>query len=314
MPTRLTPFVLAFLSVVPAARADVPRVVTDIGPVHSLVAQVMAGVGAPEQILPSGTSPHDFALRPSQARALAEAEIVVWIGPSLSPALARGVDVLSKAADVVTLSDMPGTAHLPFREDFALDGGADGHAHDDPEGGHDHGHDHGADDPHLWLMPSNARGWLSGLANALAEADPDNAKAYRANAADGIAAIEAAETAARASLTGVADQPLVVAHDAFQYFENAFGLRVIGAITNTDAVPPSPARLDGLRNRIAAEAPRCFLAEPQTDPGLVAAASDGMQIPVAILDPLGSDLPAGAGLYPALITGLADAIAACGQA
>ena len=64
--------------------ADVPRVVTDFGPVQSLVMQGMGDLGQPEQLLPAGGDPHDFQLKPSQAAALGQADLIIWAGPEPS--------------------------------------------------------------------------------------------------------------------------------------------------------------------------------------------------------------------------------------
>jgi zinc transport system substrate-binding protein len=180
-------FVFALALLPSVAAADIPRVAGDIAPVRSLVARVMEGVGAPAAILPQGASPHSHSMRPSEARALISADLVVWIGAGLTPFLSDPIETLASDAQILTLLDLPGTVR---REVGA------GHAHDH---GHDHGddHDHGQDhdrgreregsgnDPHAWLDPGNAAVWLDAIADRLAALDPDNAATYRANAAAG---------------------------------------------------------------------------------------------------------------------------------
>ena len=118
-----------------------PRVATDITPVHSLVSQVMDGVGEPALVIQRGASPHSYALRPSEAAALEDAEIVFWIGPALTPWLANGLDNLAGDARRVGLLAASVTDQRMFR-----DNGHD-HADADDHDAHDHGdhdaHDHG---------------------------------------------------------------------------------------------------------------------------------------------------------------------------
>lgn len=318
-----------FLLLPGLAPAEVPRVVTDIGPVHSLVSMVMKGLGTPEALLSPGASAHDFALRPSQARALSEADLVVWIGPELTPQLADSLATLAPDATRLTLSAVEGTHLLPFRE-----GGIFAHDHEDhddhePHDGHaeeehsDHGeHDDSPDhaeiahvDPHLWLDPQNGARWLEVIEAELIRLDPDNADHYHVNAVKAARRIAEAETQARAILEPVRDVPLGVAHDAFQYVEDRFGLTVIGAISDGDASSPGAARLDRLRDAYAETPPACFLSEPGTDTRLLLAiareAMMGEAMRIAELDAMGATLRQGPDMYPALFTEIATRIADC---
>ncbi|WP_298836891.1 zinc ABC transporter substrate-binding protein [uncultured Roseobacter sp.] len=142
---RLTGLTLSGILFAGAGVADAPRVVTDIAPVHSLVAQVMEGAGTPDLLVPPGVSPHAYAMRPSEARALSRADVVFWIGPSLTPWLEAPVETLSGSARHEALTEVPGVVLLPFREGDNFEG----HDHSDDhaaEGHDDHGHDDHDDD------------------------------------------------------------------------------------------------------------------------------------------------------------------------
>ena len=279
-----------------SAAVAAPVVVADIAPVHSLAAAVMAGIGEPALLLPPGASPHDIALRPSEARLLARAQVVFTIGEALSPALAGVVARVPAEARVVELLDVPGTSLRAF--------------HEDGEEGED-GHDHHGTDPHAWLDPANARVWLAAMAEALARDDPANAAAYRTNAAAAAGRIADAATEAQALLGTRRDRRVVVLHDAFGYWQRAFGVAPPLAIADSDAARPGPARLSALRRDIASEGITCIMAEPQFDARLVALVAEGSGARIGHWDPLGSDLTPGASLYPLLLTGLARAYADC---
>ncbi|AHM04519.1 Zinc ABC transporter, periplasmic-binding protein ZnuA [Roseibacterium elongatum DSM 19469] len=124
------------------AMADVPSVAVDIAPIHSLVARVMDGVGEPNLILPPGASPHEYNLRPSEADALQNADVVIWMGDSLAPWMTSAVRVLAEGAGVLTLLEAEETTLLPFREGALFEA----HSHGDED--HDHDHDDHADDDH----------------------------------------------------------------------------------------------------------------------------------------------------------------------
>jgi zinc transport system substrate-binding protein len=284
------------------AVAASPRIVADIAPVQSLVAMVAGDLAAPQVLLPPDASPHHYALRPSQADMLTQADLVVRVGDALTPWLGAAVRTLAADAAVLDLMALPATAILDTRE--AGGGAADDH-------GHDHDHDHDGPDPHVWLDPDNALIWLDAIAAQLARLDPANADTYAGNAATARSTIIAATDQARTTLAPVADRPFVVFHDAYQYYEARFGLTQVGALSVSDATPPGPARLSELRSEVVARGAVCAFAEPQFNTALLDTLAEGTDLRRAVLDPLGTALPAGPGFYPALITTMADTIAAC---
>ncbi|TDK42183.1 zinc ABC transporter substrate-binding protein [Antarcticimicrobium luteum] len=319
-------------------RAEVPQVVTDIAPVHALTAQVMDGVGTPELLVRPGQSPHSYALRPSQARALQQADLVIWVGEGLTPWLEKPLTSLAAQGEILELMAAEGTVKLPYRgaEDILAaaeaaqrhdgqddHGGHGEHAADDgeardgthggeadhEEAGHHHGH--GGDDPHAWLDPRNGSVWLDLIAGRLAALDPEHAGIYRANAARGQAGIAAAMNEVAGMLRPMQGVAFVSYHDAFQYFEARFGLTLAGTVTPGDATNPSPAQLARLRDRLEDLEVRCAFAEPQFDTRLLQAAVAGRDIPILELDPLGRAHELGKDLYPALIRDLGAGFAAC---
>ena len=303
------------------AFAEVPRVAVDITPVHSLVARVMDGVGTPDLIIQSGASPHEYSLRPSEASALQEANVIFWIGPDLTPWLTEAIETLAPNAAVTSLLETEGTIELEFREgalfeahdhdDHAEEEGHDDHDDHAEEEGHDDHDDHGAHDPHAWLSPQNAANWLNVIAGQLSAADPENAGAYFANAVAGRAEMDALVSQVNATLDPVRGGRFVVFHDAYQYFESDFDFPASGAISIGDASDPSPARIAEIQARITDEGISCVLAEPQYNAGLVTTVLGGSDANTGVIDPLGSDLELGATLYPQLINDMATALAGC---
>ena len=327
--------------------ADAPRVAVDIAPVHSLVARVMEGVGTPDLIVQAGASPHEYSLRPSEAAALQNANLVFWIGSGLTPWLTDTIETLAPDAAATELLEADGTIELKFREGALFDAhddheedehgddddhkddddddhadeahedheeeGHDDHSdddHNDEEAGHEV-HDHGAHDPHAWLSPQNAITWMNVIAGQLSAADLDNAGAYFANAAAGRAEIKVLIDEVTATLDPVRDGRFIVFHDAYQYFETDFNFPASGAISISDASDPSPARIAEIQDQIAEQGIDCVLAEPQFNPGLVATVLEGSDAQTGILDPLGSDLEPSSTLYLQLIRNLSTTLAGC---
>ncbi|WP_138933758.1 zinc ABC transporter substrate-binding protein [Roseovarius arcticus] len=296
------------LSSAVAAVADVPKVAVDIAPVQSLVARVMQGLGAPEQIVRQGASPHGYALRPSEARNLTEADAVFWIGPALEPWLERSIDTLAPDAVVVRLLDVPGTTVLEFRQ------GAQFVAHEDEGHDDDHeGHDHSGSDPHGWLDPENGKLWLNSVADELAKLDPDNADVYAANASAGKSEIDAAAAQIRQDLAPIANLRFVVFHDAYQYFEARFDLAALGAISAGDASDPGPARIEAVRGIIRDGRVDCVFSEPEFNQSFVETVIEGTEVKAAIIDPLGSQIAPGPEFYPALLRAVSDELVGCAK-
>jgi len=292
------------------AKADVPRVAADIGPVHGLLSRVMDGVGQPTLIIRSDASPHAYALRPSEASALESAELMFWIGPKLTPWLADPIEKLATNAQVIELLEADGTVLHAFRADAAFED-SDG---EEPrtQGSHTHNHDHDGIDPHAWLDPDNAKLWLDVMAVKLAGADPENSTGYLQNAKQGKAEIEAAQARLAEALATSDELSFLVYHDAYQYAERRLGVLSAGAIVPGDASNPGPARIAELRNRMRLQGIACVIAEPQFNAALVAAVLEGFNTPTVILDPLGAEIPPGPDFYPALMDDVALAFHACG--
>lgn len=356
---RLT-LAAAFAALAAPVMADVPRVVTDLPPVHALAAQVMGDLGVPVLLLDRGANAHSFQLRPSQARSLEEADLLIWIGPEMTPWLARSADAVAGRAATLALLDLPQSHRQDFGAAGAHDHGhdhasghdkathasaGDDHKHDhghDQSHGHDHGsghdkaagdagghdhdhdHDHGHDeagghghshdgvDPHAWLDPANGGAWLGAIAETLATLDPANAATYRANAAAAQADLRALDARIAAVLAPHGDKPFVVFHDAYGYFSAHYGLTVAGSIALGDAAAPGAQRLREIRDTLVTGGVVCVFPEAQHDPGLVRTVVEGTGVRVGgTLDPSGSTLDAGPGLYATLLTGLAEGIADC---
>ena len=327
-----------------AAGHAAPKVVASIKPVHSLVASVMQGIGEPQLIIEGAGSPHTYSLRPSQARALQDADLIFWIGHELEAFLEKPVETIGTGAKSVELIDAHGLVKLPFREGGAFEahdhgdhggehGGEHGHAdhdedkHDDHAGhdhdekhethGHDHGdddghgHAHGAFDAHIWLDPENAKAMVNEIAEALSEADPDNAAAYEANAAKTVERIEAMRADIDARLTPLRGKGFIVFHDGYQYFEKRFDVTASGSITVSPEVMPGAERVTEIKARIGELGATCVFAEPQFEPKLIQVVTEGTAARSGVLDPLGAELADGPDLYFGLIDGLASSMEQC---
>jgi zinc transport system substrate-binding protein len=290
---------------VPAAAA--PRVVATIKPIHSLVAGVMAGVAEPDLLIRGAGSPHDYSLRPSDARLLSRAQVVVRVGSDYETFLNRALAGLAGKARVVDLDGLPGVAILPARVGGVWDEDAD-HPHRGDE--HEAG-DHRQANLHLWLDPQNGRAVVAGLVKVFGELDPANGERYRRNGAALDRRLAELDTSLAQRLLPVAGQPFVVFHDAFPYLEKRYGLRAVGSITVTPGRAVGARRLSAIREKIRASGAGCVFGEPQFEPKLVTMLAEGTEAGTGVLDPLGADLPAGPEAYFQLLERLGDSLREC---
>ena len=313
---------------VSAANADV-SVVTSIKPVHSLVSGVMQGVGSPTVIIEGAGSPHTYSLKPSQAKQLQDADLVFWMGDELETFLEGPIQNIAKNAKSIKLIDSHGLKKIKFREggmfdehddhDDHDDHGKEKHAKDDHD---DHGHDkhakddhdehgHGEFDPHVWLDPINAKVVVHEIEEALVKADPKNAKKYEANAVRMAEKLDQLVTELRVQLQPVQGKGFIVFHDAYQYFEQRFGVAAIGSITVSPEVMPGAERVKDLREKIRDLRATCVFSEPQFEPKLVRTLVDGTGAQTGVLDPLGSSLTKGPDLYFELVREMARSLKEC---
>jgi len=312
---------LIWFSTANRALTEAPKVVVDIAPVHSLVSMVMKGVGEPTLIIPANASPHDYTLRPSAAKALQNADIIFWMGSSLTPWLDRATTTLMKDAQMIALLDTEDTIILEVRDELTFDADHGDHEehedHDEHDEHKDHvsehkdGHEHHGIDPHAWLSAKNASVWLSVIAAHLSEIDPKNKETYKTNAAVGQKDITDLATDISKTLSGVQGRSFIVYHDAFQYFENDFNFTAAGAISPSDAAPVSPARIAAIRSMIEKEGIDCILSEPQYSQGLIQSVSSGTEVNLGIIDAIGAGITIGPDLYNTLMRNMAKTFADC---
>ena len=298
-------FLILMIGHVGTAHAEPPRVATDIAPVYALVSQVMEGVGLPDLVIAQNASPHDYAMRPSEARALSRADLVVWIGPALTPWLGDNLDTLAGDARKIELMQVPGTVTLALRDGAGFDDhSAEDHA---SEGDAEHGVD-----AHAWLDPRNAVVWIGAIAAELAQIDPQNADIYLTNAGQAQAELAGLEETIRARLAPLNGTRFVVYHDAYHYFEARFGLEATAAISLSDAVAPTAAQVSNVRATLARTGAKCVLAEPGFNPGLVAAVAAGDDgIRTSVLSSTATADALGPRSYVALLEAMSDGLHAC---
>ncbi len=327
------PIVGILLTLTPL-KADI-NVVTSIKPLHSLTSYIMDGVGEPDLIIDGVASPHNFQIKPSHAKMLQKADLVIWVGEDLESFLPSALKSIPKNAVVFELLDQSGLKKLKFREKNIFEGhddhdehGHDEHAkkeddhddHDDEEHakkeddhddhGHDeHGHAHGEYDPHIWLDPSNAKVIVKKITNQLTKIDKDNSSVYNANSKKLLKDLDSLIKEVKNEINK--DASFVVFHDAYQYFEKRFGINVIGALTVNPDVMPGAEQLSEIREVIEHEKAKCIFSEPQFNPNIINSIASDTGVKTGVLDPLGANINKGKEMYFQLIKDMSSSLKDC---
>lgn len=283
-----------------SAHAEV-KVLTSIKPLQLIAAAVQDGVAIPEVLLPPGASPHNYALRPSDVRKVQSVDLVYWIGPAMEGFLPRVLN--GRTLPSVAVQDLPGLKLRRFAEDSLS------HAEEADE--HDHDHRPGSLDAHLWLSPVNARVIATKMAADLSAADPSNAARYQSNLKAFDERLDAMDLRLKARLAGIAGKPYFVFHEAFDYFEDAYGLKHAGVFSVAAEVQPGAQHVAAMRTRLQEVGKTCVFSEPPLRPRLAETLVAGLPVKLAELDALGGYTPATAHGYEQVLEKLGNDLAGC---
>ena len=293
--------ILMIFTLIFSTNAISSEIVASIKPLHSLVSSVTQGSDSVSLLIKGSMSPHNFALKPSHAKLLNNAKIVFYIDNQFESALKKTVIGLPTRVRVVKVSSTKQLKLLPTRAGDNWE--EDGHDH--------HHHDHGSNDLHFWLEPNNAIQIVKGIVRELSIVYPDNINLYKKNARKIIKEIKTVDLSIKSILEPVKNKPFIVFHDAYQYFENKYGLNAVGSILLDPEIPPSPKRIIQIRAKIKTTNPTCVFKEPQFRAKIVNTVIEDTNVKVGILDPVGADLEKGPGMYTNLLKQIASNLKTC---
>ena len=325
---------ITLLATFSISKAEV-KVVASIKPIHSLVSYVMDGIGKPDVIVDGYNSPHGFSLKPSHAKMIENADLIIWVGENLEAFLEKPLNTIAKKAVNVEIMNLSGIKKLKFRENNIFEGHHDDHGHghkekkhDDHGHGHkekkhddhghkkakhdDHGHEghaHGEHDPHVWLDPMNAKVIIKEIEKQLVKLDPDNSSKYKANSKKAQSELDNLTKNIKKDLKR--NLRFVVFHDAYQYFEDRFGIKVLGALTVNPDVLPGAEQLSKIREVIEHEKVNCLFSEPQFNPAIIKSIAKDTKIRTGVLDPIGATLDKGKGMYSELLQSMYASFKGC---
>lgn len=283
-----------------------PIVATTIKPLQFIAAAITEEVTEPSVLVPEGQSYHHFIVRPSTVRLLREADLVVWVGPEMETYLAETIDDFAR--ETVQALSLPGL-NVHYLPDVETDSAADV-----PESGQHAGHHHhgvSGIDPHVWLNTHNAEQIAIVLAERLSTIDPDNARKYANNLQAFQSQLQAVRATISQQLAPFQGEPYAVYHDAFQYFEQEFGLTHELVIANSDDIQPGVRKLMSLRNAFANQSLACLMEDVTSQESTINTALGRVQLARVKADTTGQNLNTSSQAYIELMSHLGLAFAQC---
>ncbi len=289
-------FSTLILCLLPTISCAAPlKVVASIKPLQLIAQEVVGDLGETEVLIPPGASPHHYALKPSDRRKLAAADLVIWVGPELELFLAKTLQ--GSRAPVLQLLDDTGHEAQDALERAA---GDDGHEH----------HHHGRD-PHIWLDPVQALQLAAQVKDRLTQLLPEQAARLEANYRAFGAALLQADRELRQQLAPLRDKGFYVFHDGYGHLVEHYGLKQLGYFTLDPGRQPGARHLAEIRAQLERQAAVCVFSEPQFKAAVVAAVTEGLAIGHGELDPLAQAVPLQPGAYLAYLRQLVSELTRC---
>ena len=323
--------------------ADTKGVITTIQPINSLVSAVIGDTGKTISLIPADISPHEYKLKPSDAKKMQEANIIFFVSNHLESSVTKVFKNLPKNIKIINLLEETGIEHLAIRDNEAWER-HDHHGHDDHDDHDKHGkkhddhddhdkhakkhddhddHDkHGKkhddhddheskDDVHIWLSPDNAIKIVEKVNKELTLLFPDNASKYSENSNKMIDEIKKLKNELAKDLAPIKGKPYVVFHDAYQYFEKTFDLNAVGSVALEGDIASSPKQISFIKDKIKKLNASCVFQEPQFDSKLVKIVVEGTNSQIGTLDPLGVNISGKENFYIQLLKNIAKSLKEC---
>ncbi|WP_415911723.1 zinc ABC transporter substrate-binding protein [Neptuniibacter sp. QD37_11] len=287
---------LLFLTLFAAstATADQPiQVVASVKPLQLVVEGVVGELGEVDSLIPAGSSPHHYSLKPSDLRKLNTADLAVWVGPDMEQFLSKALE--RSKVPTVQLLEGSGEGHHDHHEL---------HGHDE----HDH-HNH-AVDPHVWMDPVKMLKAAAEIKKALVKLHPEQAEQLNSNYQQFAADILATDRAIQAQLATVREKGFIVFHDAFAPFVEHYDMNQRGYFTVDPARAPGAKKLQAIQTMLKEDQVGCIFTEPQFEAKVIQRIVAKQPVKLGKLDPLAIDITSEQG-YTGFLKQLANNMETC---
>ena len=293
----LTLFLLNFTLI---ANSNEKKIITTIKPIHSILLNIVDS--DVELLLNNNSSPHDFKLKPSDMKKITDSDVLIYIDESIESFIERPLNTLGEDTKTIKILGNADLSLLPIRE---------GGVWEEEDYGDHHEHNHGAYDAHIWLGTKNVIKLTKFFVKELSKISPDKKNIYKSNAKEFIKKVSKTNKDLSAKLDSINNEPYIVFHDAYQYFEADYSLNSVGSISLNPDISPTPKRIQEIKTKIEKDNVVCLFREPQFPSRIVQTVIQETNAKEGELDPLGFDLTPGKNLYFELVTNLSKNLHEC---
>ena len=312
-------------TILTAAFTAQASVVTSVKPLGFIASSIADGVTNTEIIVPTGASPHDYNLKPSDVQKIKSAELIFWIGKDVDAFLEKSIHQVDQK-NVVAIANVAGVKELLTKSEHHHHDEHEGHDHHhhghdhhghDHDHHHDHGHHHEVDENgltvnwHVWYSPEISKLAAAQLADKLTEKFPAQKAKIAENLANFNRTLDEKSVKIKAQLASYQQKGFYVFHDAYGYFNDAYGLKQTGAFTINPLVAPGAQTLAHIKEEIEEHKVSCLFAEPQFTPKVIDTLSKNTGVHVGRLDPMGDSISLGKNAYANFMQFTADSYAEC---
>lgn len=259
--------------------AEKIKVLTTFSPIYCFTKNVAGNLAEVNNLLPENVGPHDYMMRPQDAKKISAADVIVFNGLGLEEFLEQALKINGKALRIDTSAKIK-----ILRSSETLNHEEEYFSHERKE---DDGHNHsgyGSGNPHIWLDPLLAVEQVKAIAQGLAKADPENATAYQKNAANYIAQLKTLNESYVKTLKPLKNRKMIAFHDAFPYLAKRYGIQEVGVFEAFPGKQPSPKYLANLIDLIRRGKISVLFSEPQYSPQLLKQVAQDTGVKTAELD------------------------------
>lgn len=293
------------------------EVLASVKPLGFIASSIADGVTDTQVLVPAGASPHDYSLKLSDIQKVKAADLVLWVGEDIDSFLDKPVSQIDRKK-VITIADLADVEPLltkAHHEHFHEEGE---HAHKhEHKHEHEHEHHHDHDDEglttnwHVWYSPAISQIVAQKVADKLTEQFPDKKALIAQNLANFNRTLAEQSDKIKAQLAPFADKGFFVFHDAYGYFNDAYGLKQSGYFTINPLVAPGAKTIAHIKEEIEEHRVNCLFAEPQFTPKVIESLAQSTKVNVGKLDPIGDSVALGAGSYANFLQATAESYAQC---
>lgn len=294
------------------------RIVTSIKPVELVVRAIATEDMQTTSLVPPGSSPHNYTMKPSQRRALEEASVIFWVGPDMETFLSRLLSGQEFSHRTVALMDADHGATKDTEDDHAdhheKETGHDEHRDDHHNGGNDHGHghDHGdGEDPHIWLDPELAIEMAETIRDALAKLDGADVGRLNQNFEQFTSSVRETDLDIRGRLAPVHEISLFAYHNAFTRFAEHYDLKLEGVLTLAPELSPGARHIAEVQDKLRNATRPCLLTEPQFNRQWWRSITENLDVTFSTWDPLATNVAVTPDGYTDFQQSIVDSVLKC---